>query len=106
MASDEGLVILDLNNPDFQETFFALEKAQRMAAIDMLRKIRQMTWEQVYRDKGLNWEKIASVKPPKGTDAIYSIRITKARRAIAYREGQYMRLLLVAPDHDATYGKK
>ena len=28
MASVEDLAILDLNNPDFQETFFALEKAQ------------------------------------------------------------------------------
>ena len=44
MASVEDLAILDLNNPDFQETFFALEKAQRVAALDTLRKIRQMTW--------------------------------------------------------------
>ncbi len=106
MASAEGLALLDLNNPDFQETFFQLEKAQRLAAVDTLRKIRQMTWEQIYRDKGLRWEKIVSAKPPTGADAIYSIRITKARRALAYRDGQCMRLLLVAPDHDATYGKK
>ena len=73
MASVEDLAILDLNNPDFQETFFALEKAQRVAALDTLRKIRQMTWSQIYQDKGLHWEKIASVKPPKGIDAIYSL---------------------------------
>ena len=106
MASVEGLALLDLNNPDFQETFFELEKAERIASVDTLRKIRRMTWEQIYRDKGLHWEKIVSAKPPKGADAIYSIRITKARRAIAYREGQYMRLLMVTPDHDSTYGKK
>jgi hypothetical protein len=106
MASVEGFALLDLNNPDFQETFFELEKSERIAAVDTLRKIRQMTWEQIYRDKGLHWEKIASVKPPKGAEAIYSLRITKARRAIAYREGQHMRLLLVTPDHDSTYGKK
>ena len=34
MASVEDLAILDLNNPDFQETFFALEKAQRVAALE------------------------------------------------------------------------
>jgi hypothetical protein len=106
MASAEGLALLDLNNPAFQETFFELEKAERIAAVDTLRKIRQMTWEQIYRDKGLHWEKIVSAKPPKGADAIYSIRITKARRAVAFRDGHYMRLLLVTPDHDSTYGKK
>lgn len=106
MASVEDLALLDLNNPDFQETFFALEKAQRVAAVDTLRKIRQMTWSQIYQDKGLHWEKIASVKPPKGIDAIYSLRITQSRRAVAYREGQFMRLLVVTGDHDSTYGKK
>ncbi|TAL85808.1 MAG: hypothetical protein EPN46_07800 [Candidimonas sp.] len=41
-----------------------------------------------------------------GIDAIYSLRITPARRVTAYRDGEYMRLLSVALDHDATYGKK
>jgi len=106
MANPEGLAQLDLNIPDFQETLFALEKSERMAAIDTLRKIRQMTWAQIYRDKGLHWEKIVSAKPPQGTDAIYSLRITRGRRAVAYRDGNCMRLLLITPDHDSTYGKK
>ena len=61
---------------------------------------------QVYRDNGLKWEKIISVKPPKGIEAFYSLRITQSRRATAYREGDFMRLLTIASDHDATYGKK
>ena len=65
-----------------------------------------MTWNQVYRDKGLNWEKILSVRPPAGVDAMYSLRITPSRRATAYRDGDFIRLLTVAPDHDATYGRK
>ena len=69
-------------------------------------KLRQMTWNQVYRDSGLKWEKIISFKPPPGIDAIYSLRITQARRATAYREGEFIRLLTIAPDHDSTYGKK
>jgi len=49
---------------------------------------------------------MASVKPPKGIDAIYSLRITQSRRAVAYREGQFMRLLVVTGDYDSTYGQK
>ena len=64
-----------------------------------------MAWAQVYRDKGLKWEKIISVRAPQGIDVIYSLRITQSRRATAYLDGQYMRLLSVAGDHDSTYGK-
>ena len=106
MGSNEPLVRLDLNNPVFQEHLLNLEKAERNSAIDTLKKIRQLTWTQLYRDNGLKWEKIVSVKPPQGVDSIYSLRITQSKRCTAYRDGEFMRLLTVAPDHDSTYGKK
>ena len=102
----DGLVRLDLNNPVFQENLLTLKKVERHAAIETLNKLRQMTWNQVYRDSGLKWEKIISIKPPNGIDAIYSLRITQTRRATAYREGEFIRLLTIASDHDSTYGKK
>lgn len=97
---------LDLNNPVFQENLLTLQKPERLAALNTLGKLRLMTWSQVYRDKGLKWEKIASFKPPEGIDAIYSLRITQTRRATAYREGDFIRLLTIAADHDSTYGKQ
>jgi len=108
MAASDGAdkVLLDLNSPVFQANLFALQKPERHAALDTLNKIRQLTWSQVYRDNGLKWEKIVSVRPPPGIDSICSLRITQSRRATAYRDGSYMRLLTVAPDHDSTYGKK
>jgi hypothetical protein len=106
MSSSEGRVRLDLNNPVFQEQLFALQKVDRHAVLDTLNKIRQLTLNQVYRDSGLKWEKITSIRSPKGIDALYSIRITQARRATAYRDGEFMRFLTIAPDHDAAYGKK
>lgn len=102
----EVRVRLDLNNPVFQESLLTLQKLERHAALDTLDKLRQMTWNQVYRDRGLKWEKIVSVKPPPGIDALYSLRITQARRAVACRDGEFVRLLWIAPDHDSTYGKK
>jgi hypothetical protein len=105
-AAPPGLVKLDINNPVFQANLFSLQKLERHAALDALNKIRQLTWEQAHRDKGLRWEKISSVKPPAGVDAIYSLRITQARRATAFREGEFMWFLTVAADHDSTYGRK
>jgi len=100
------LVRLDLNNPVFQENLFGLPKPDRHSAVETLNKLRRMTWEQVYRDQGLKWEKIASVKPPAGIGAVYSLRITQSRRATAYRDGEFIRFLTIAPDHDAAYGKR
>jgi hypothetical protein len=54
----------------------------------------------------LKWEKIESVKPPQGIDVIYSVRITQGLRATAHRDGDFMRFLTIAQDHDSTYGKK
>lgn len=102
----DSLVRLDLNNPVFQTHLLTLQKPERHAALDTLNKLRQMTWNQVYRDAGLKWEKIVSVKPPAGIEALYSLRISQARRATAYRDGDFIRLLTIAPDHDSTYGKK
>lgn len=103
---NESKVRLDLNNPVFQNAWLYLEKAERDRVTNTLCKLLQLTWQQVYRDSGLKWEKIWSVKPPAGIDALYSIRITQSRRATAYRDGDFMRFLTIEPDHDATYGKK
>ena len=80
MASSEsnGNVLLDLNNPTFQENLFGLQKPEKLAALDTLKKIRQLNWSQVYRDNGLKWEKIVSVRPPQGIDAIYCISVNDA----------------------------
>ena len=106
MARSDAKVRLDLNNPVFQDNLLTLQKPERHAALDTLHKIRQLTWSQLYRDQGLKWEKITSVKPPQGIDAIYSLRITQARRTTAHRDGDFIRLLTIAPDHNAAYGKK
>lgn len=103
---DEQTVLLDLNNPIFQEALFSLPKAEKMAALDTLRKLRAMTWSEVYRDKGLRWEKVASVKPPSGITAIYTVRITHSCRATAFREGNILHFLTSSADHDAAYGRK
>ena len=106
MPDAHGAVRLDLNNLVFQENLLNLQKPERHSALETLKKLRQMSWTQVYRDNGLKWEQIVSVTPPAGIAAIYSLRITQSRRATAYRNGDFMRLLTIAPDHDAAYGRK
>src|SRR5271154_3534843 len=95
-------VLLDLNNPVFQEGWLALERGEALAVLATLRKIHQMEWQQFYRDRGLRWEAILSRQGP-GGERIYSLRVTRRVRAIAYREKDFLRLLSLHPDHDSAY---
>ncbi len=97
---------LDLNNQIFQDNLLNLPKPERHSALETLGKLRRMTWIQLYRDNGLKWEKLVSVARPAGIEAVYSLRMTQSRRATAYRDGDFIRFLTIAPDHDATYGRK
>jgi len=61
-----------------------------------------MNWNQIYRDKGLRWEKIRSVKTGKGRE-LYTVRLSKKHRAVVYRKNQFMILVSLHPDHDSAY---
>jgi len=95
-------VLLDLNNPVFQQEWFALEREDALAVLSTLRKIRQLDWDQLYGDKKLRWEAISSRSGPAGK-RLYSLRITQRMRAAAYRDGDFLRFLSLHPDHDSAY---
>jgi len=59
-------VLLDLNSPVFQRDLFALEKQEQTTLLSTLKRIRAMTWRQVYADSGLKWETIHSRQGPNG----------------------------------------
>jgi hypothetical protein len=95
-------VLLDLNNPVFQHEWLSLEREEAVAILATLRKIRLLDWEQFYRDKGLHWEAINSRSGPAGK-RLYSLRITRSMRAVASREGEFLRFLSLHPDPDSAY---
>lgn len=95
-------VKIDLNNPEFQKDLFALEKSDQLALIRTLRKISNLTWDELYRDQGLKWEVVIS-KTTKNNDRIYSFRFSQKYRGLALREESYLRLLTLHIDHDSAY---
>lgn len=93
---------LDLNNPEFQAQWFALEKEDRVAVLQTCVKVASLEWSQVYGDKGLRWELIHSRQAPDGT-RLYSIRITRKIRSVVRRSGDYLEFLTLHSDHDSAY---
>ncbi|MGE3920558.1 MAG: hypothetical protein AB7F64_06405 [Gammaproteobacteria bacterium] len=93
---------IDMNNPEFQKDFFSLEKNEQLALLKTLKKISQLTWDQLYSDQGLKWELILS-KQSKAGHRIYSFRFSQKYRALALRQEQFLRLLTLHVDHDSAY---
>ncbi len=94
-----------MNNPDFQSDLFSLEKNEQVALIRTLKKIRQLSWQEVYADNGLHWEAILS-KQAKSGERIYSFRFSQKYRATALRQADFLRILALHTDHDSAYKKR
>ena len=102
MAAASSRVKLDLNSPEFQEVFFRLELSELKVVVGSLRPLRALDWNSVYRHPGFKWEAIRHIRTPKGATA-YSLRLSEKIRAIAYREGDFLRIISLHPDHDSAY---
>jgi hypothetical protein len=100
------LVRLDLNCPEFQQVWLDLSRDEAERVRLTLRKIQRLTWDKLYRDKGLNWERIKSYAIPQEIKSLYSFRLSRSARGIGYRDGDYLRIVFLGFDHDAAYGKK
>lgn len=106
MSRNAKHVQLDLNNPVFQESWFELEPDEAERVRSTFEKLHKLSWDDLYKYPGLKWEKIESLNPPAGVNALYTFRITDSVRGVGYRDGNFLRVLYIQPDHDATYGKK
>lgn len=100
MSGNDARVLLDLNTPGFLDDLFELDAPEVKKVFKTLKKLRGLTWNEVFRDRGLNWEEVKSA-PGK-----YTIRLSQSYRAVAIREGGWMRFAALHQDHDGAYGKK
>jgi len=95
-------ILIDMNNPVFQNDLFALEKTEQLSLIKTLKKIKKLTWSELYSDQGLKWEAIIS-KSTKSGQRIYSFRFSQKYRATAFRDEKFLRLLTLHVNHDGAY---
>jgi hypothetical protein len=61
-----------------------------------------LDWSGLYRHTGFHWEAIRHIRTPTGATA-YSLRLRERIRAIAYRDGAFLRIISLHPDHDSAY---
>lgn len=102
MAAARSRIRLDLNSPEFQDVFFRLEAEDLKHVVTSLRRLRELEWNTLYRHTGFRWEAIEHVKAPNGAK-VYSLRLSQRIRAVAFRDGDFLRLISLHPDHDSAY---
>lgn len=101
MSAASSRVRLDLNSPEFQDVFFRLELGALKQVVACLARLREFDWNNLYRHAGLRWEAIQHLKAPNGAK-VYSLRLSQKIRAIAYRDGVFLRLISLHVDHDSA----
>ena len=102
MAGAGSRIRLDLNSPEFQDIFFRLQVEDLKQVVASLRRLRELDWNSLYRHTGFRWEAIEHLKAPNGAK-VYSLRVSQRIRAIGFRDGEFLRLISLHPDHDSAY---
>lgn len=102
MPAASSRLRLDLNSPEFQDVFFRLEVGELKQVVASLARLRSLDWNNLYRHSGYQWEAIDHLKAPNRAK-VYSLRLSQRIRAIAYRDGDFLRLISLHPDHDSAY---
>lgn len=95
-------VRLDLNSPEFLTVFFSLEPTELKQVVESLHRLQGLEWNVLYRHGGFQWEAIEHLEAPNGA-TVYSLRLSRRIRALAFREGEFLRFISLHPDHDSAY---
>ena len=102
MSAAPSRLRLDLNSPQFQDVLFRLEWAELKQVVAALRRLRELEWNTLYRHPGFQWEAIEHLKAPNGAK-VYSLRLSQRIRALAFRDGDFLRFISLHPEHDSAY---
>ena len=105
MPAADTRIRLDLNSPAFQDVFFRLEPDDLKQVVSALRRLRELDWNALYRHTGFRWEAIEHLKVGRGAK-VYSLRLSQRMRAVGVRDGDYLRLISLHPEHDSTYERR
>jgi len=102
VAAAGSRIRLDLNSPEFQDVFFRLQADELRQVVASLGRLRELDWNSLYRHTGFRWEAIEHLRAPNGAK-MYSLRLSQRIRAVAFRDGDFLRVISLHTDHDSAY---
>jgi hypothetical protein len=101
----EDRIRLDLNSPEFQSVFFGLQAEDLKQVVSGLRRLHELDWPSLCSHTGFRWEAIDHLKVGVA-GKVYSIGLSQRIRAVAIRDGNFLRLISLHPEHDSAYRRR
>jgi hypothetical protein len=102
VAAAGSRIRLDLNSPESQDVLFRLEAAELKQVVASLRRLRRLDWNTLHHQTGFRWEAMEHLRASNGA-RVYSLRLSQKVRSVAYRVGDFLRLISLHRDHDSAY---
>jgi hypothetical protein len=93
VAAAGSRIRLDLNSPEFLDVFFRLQADELKQVVTSLRRLRELDWNTLYRHTEYRWEALEHLKAPTSGGRVYSLRLSQRIRAVAVRDGDFLRLI-------------
>lgn len=88
--------------PTFLEAALAMEKPVRQGIAKMVRLAAQLPMAELLNHQGVHLERLKG-RQTAGGEPLYTLRATRAARAVAALRGETLILLYVEADHDEAY---
>ena len=105
MPGADNRIRLDLNSPEFLDVFFRLQPDDLKQVVSALGRLRELDWTALYTHTEFRWEALEHLKIGGGAK-VYSPRLSQRIRAVGLRDGNFLRLISLHPDHDSRYERK
>lgn len=80
-----------------------LNKQEIELFISYAKKIEKLSWQEIYQHRGLNYEKIDSLKTPDYLDSevsLYSMRVSQKFRILGYRSYEFFYIVWFDNNHE------
>jgi len=88
--------------PTFLASALLQELPVRRGVLKLIEVAGMLSMAELLRHQGVHMEKLTSLYGPDGSP-LYSLRATRAARALATIQGDTLILRYVEPDHDKVY---
>ena len=94
--------------PSFKEEVQAAEKPVRRAVLKTLEQIMGLPdLSRLFAHRGLHFEKIQGMADPESREQIYSLRVTRSVRALAFlKDGPSLVLVGLHVQHERAYRRR
>lgn len=106
-SDDENCIFRFSSCDENKYSLHDLKKAELKKLVKFIKKTEKMNWGTIRTHKGLKYETISSLTPPKYLSkdvTLKSMRVDEGYRVVGYKENEYFYIVWIDPNHKVYKG--